>query len=184
MADVPRTRMTAAAFLALPETDERTELLDGEAIVAPAPGLDHQRLVLRLAKLIEGLAAGGEVLVAPVDVLLDEHNVVQPDVLWRAANGPCQPVEGRYLKGAPDLVIEIVSPTSEVRDRGLKFDLYEQHAVREYWIVELEPRFIEVYVLAEGRLRRQGLFPPEAQFNSPVLGGQTVSVSACFGEAE
>ena len=184
MADTPRTRMTAAAFLALPETDEFAELLDGETIVAPAPGLDHQRLVLRLAKLIERLSAGGEVFVAPVDVLLDEHNVVQPDVLWLAPDSQCQRVEGRYLKGAPDLVVEVVSPTSEARDRGLKFDLYEQHGVREYWIVELEPQFIEVYTFAGGRLLRQGLFQPEASFASPILGGQTISAAECFGKAE
>jgi Uma2 family endonuclease len=94
---VVQTRMTASEFLALPESNLPAELLNSEIIMSPAPELSHQDIVGRLYMLIKTLAPGGKVYFAPVDVYLDESNVVQPDVLWIADGSACVPVEGKGL---------------------------------------------------------------------------------------
>lgn len=84
---------------------------------------DHQRSALQVAKVVERLIPQGEVLIVPVDVVLDEKNTVQPDVLWAAEGSQCQAVEGKYLLGATDLVMEVLSPGPTLRDRRDKFRL-------------------------------------------------------------
>jgi Uma2 family endonuclease len=148
--------------------------------MAPAPEIGHQRLVVRLYKAIDGIVPGGEVLIAPVDVYLDENNVLQPDVLWIAPDSRCTPVEGKYFQGPPDLVVEILSPGSGHRDKSKKFKLYERFGVREYWIADPVHRLLEVWQLVEGRFVLQGAFGPGDTFPSAVLGGQTFDVSKVF----
>jgi Uma2 family endonuclease len=163
---VVQTRTTANEFLALPESNLPTELLDGEIIMSPAPELDHQDIAGRLYILIKTLAPGGQAYFAPVDVYLDESNVVQPDVLWIAEGSACVPVEGKYLRGAPDLVAEVLSPGTALRDKRDKFRLYEKYGVREYWMIDPGERLLEVWQLKEGRLARLDVFGPREQFTS------------------
>ncbi len=176
-----RTRMTAAEFLALPESNQITELLDGEVTVTPAPSVEHQDAVLSIALFLKLTVTDGKVNIAPNDVYLDEENVVQPDVFWAGSAGSrCRIGEDRRWHGAPDLVVEVSSPSTFASDRGHKYDLYEQHGVREYWIVEPQARAVEVYVLQEGRFARRGLYQPGERFESAVLSAQ-VDVSKVFG---
>ena len=106
--------------------------------------------------------------------------MVQPDVIWIGPESRCQAVGDQYWHGTPDLVVEVLSPSTAVRDRGYKFDLYERHGVREYWLVEPEGRFLEVYVLEDGRFVRRGLYQEVDDFTSPVLGGQTIVLKDIF----
>lgn len=181
MAQMTRARTTAADFAQLEETTLPTELIDGEIVVSPAPTISHQRSLFDIGKVVEQLIPDGEVFLAPVDVYLDDFNVVQPDIFWISASGQCHAVEDRFFRGAPDLIIEIFSPSTRRRDKGVKFDLYEQHGVREYWMADLEDQYIEVYRLESNRLIRQGLYIPGQTFESSVLGGKTVHVDHLLG---
>ncbi len=107
---VQTRKMTAGEFLALPVSNLPHELIHGEEIMSLSPTANHQRVSGRLFKLIGSLIPGGEVFYAPVGVYLDDENVVQPDILWIGDNSACTWVEGKHLRGAPDLTVEIVSP--------------------------------------------------------------------------
>jgi Uma2 family endonuclease len=120
----------------MPETNQPTELWDGELIMTPAPTPAHQRICFRLAQWLEEFAASnhlGEVFVAPVDVVLSPHRVVQPDILY-ISSANREIIQDR-IRGVPDLVVEVVSTGTWRRDHVDKKALYEQFGVREYWIV-------------------------------------------------
>ncbi|MCK6577875.1 MAG: Uma2 family endonuclease [Anaerolineae bacterium] len=125
-------------------------------------------------------AVGGKVYIAPLDVVLDDANVVQPDVLWIAPEGAHCSVDettGR-LRGAPDLVVEVLSPTSGYRDRRTKFRLYELHDVREYWLVDPREKLITVWTLREGRYELLDTYAENETFTAPLVG--TVAAAALF----
>jgi Uma2 family endonuclease len=175
--------MSAEEFLALPESMTRMELIQGEVLMAPAPEIDHQRTVGYLHILLKTITGTGEVLISPVDVHLGEASVLQPDVLWLAPDTTVEMVEGKYLRGAPELVIEVLSPSTEKVDRAEKFHLYQQHGVGEYWLVSPAGRFVEVYRREEGKFVRLGVFGAGEQFESAVL-GKTIPVSGILPAAE
>ena len=154
---VDKVKMTAKAFFDLPESMLPQELIHGELIVSPAPIPNHQRAVFRLAKLLETLIPDGEVLLAPLDVYFDDENIVQPDVIWIAENSQCK-IEAKYLRGAPDLVIEVHSPGTVWLDKSAKFSLYEKHGVREYWMIDLEGQLAEIWFRQDNRFQRLGVF--------------------------
>jgi len=112
--------------------------------------------------------------------ILDENNVYEPDVLHVAPDSQCEIGEKR-LVGAPDLVVEVLSPGTAKHDRQQKYEAYQRHGVREYWIVAPAYDVIEVWNLEEGAFRRQGAYAGSDQFPSSVL-GETVSVPQIFGE--
>jgi Uma2 family endonuclease len=179
MAAQTKTRVTTAEFLTLPETMQRTELIDGEIFMAPAPELRHQDDILCTAFTLRRLAPQGKMYISPVDVVLDEYNTVQPDVLWIAPESQCVPEDGKRLRGAPDLVVEVLSPGTARRDRREKFALYEKHGAREYWMMDAEAQFVEVWVRGESGFVRLGIFAPDERFTSPLIG--VVVVNDLFG---
>lgn len=151
-------RFTYADYLQWP-ADERWELINGEAYaMAPAPTISHQTLVLSIAKQIDEALDGApcRTLIAPVDVLLpasDEANdhastVVQPDILV-----VCDPskITERNVCGAPDWIIEILSPATARHDHLTKRALYERAGVREYWLVHPVDRVVTLYTLKDGQ---------------------------------
>ena len=163
-------RMTASEFLALPETTLPHELLNGEVTMSPAPTLEHQRLLLRLAKLVEHIVPNGEVFITPVDVYLDESNVLQPDLVWVAEGSAAKSVDNKYLKGAPDLVVEIFSPGTVRRDKKDKFRLYEKFGVREYWMLDPDEKWLEIWLLKDSHFVLVDVFGPNDLCTSPLLG--------------
>jgi Uma2 family endonuclease len=118
--------------------DERMELIEGEIVVTPSPASMHQIIIHRLAVLLDPqiVASGrGQVIEAPLDVYLDDRNVLQPDVLVLLHDrldvlGPTN------IEAAPSLAIEVLSPSTSRRDQGIKRDLYARFGVPEYWIVD------------------------------------------------
>jgi Uma2 family endonuclease len=171
--------MTAAEFRLLPETTTATELIHGEVIVSPSPKRTHQLISSRLFTLLSNLVTDGELLYAPMDIYLDEKNVVQPDLFWISPQSKCQLIND-YWHGAPDLVIEILSPSTALLDKSEKFDLYQQFGVCEYWLVETQSEYIEVWCLESDQLKRKGVFGPEQPFISPVLKEQIVNFNDVF----
>ena len=175
-----QTKMTADEFLQLPESLTLTELIDGQIIMAPAPETGHQITAARGYDIIKALASGGIVLFSPIDVYLDENDVVQPDVLWISPESNCK-IERKYVSGAPDLVIEVLSPSTALRDKQTKFRLYEKYGVREYWIIEPTAQYIEVWSRVDEKFALHGVFAGSESFVSLVLGGKSVEVAAIFG---
>ena len=138
----------------LPETNTAMELWDGEIVMSPSPKPDHQRIVLNFATLLKTFVAAGkrgEVFVSPIDVVLSQRRVVQPDVLFIAAEN--RGIIRDHIRGVPDLVVEVVSEGSWRRDRVEKKNLYEQFGVKEYWIVDPESQTIEVFARDKGVYR-------------------------------
>ena len=140
-------KMTYDQYCLLPEDGKQHELIDGELFVTPAPTPRHQRI---LGKLYSQLSAYvetnslGEVYVAPVDIVLDKHTVVQPDVLF-ISQGRLGIVREKAIAEAPDLVVEILSPSTFYKDLRRKMAAYSQFGVQEYWIVDPEKQTIELY---------------------------------------
>jgi Uma2 family endonuclease len=175
-----REKITADEFFALPETNHLVELIDGEVMVAATPVTKHQRLIGRAYTLLGELAPDGEAFLSPLSVYLDELNIPEPDVMW-VSPANTGVVHDSHLFGAPDLIVEVFSPSTEKRDRKDKFELYERFGVREYWMIDPEPELIEVWVRVEDRFSRLGIYAPGEAFNSPVLAHATVQVNRLFG---
>jgi len=134
--------------------ESRYEIIDNELYdMSPAPNTEHQRIFRKLEfaliKYIETLKLG-EVFNAPFDVILDENNVVQPDILF-ICNENAHKISDRGLEGAPDLIFEILSPSSVYRDQIEKKDLYEKFQVPEYWVIDPANKVIEVLSLNENK---------------------------------
>jgi len=147
--------------------------------MAPPPIPDHQRLVVRFYKLVDGLIPNGEVFVAPIELLLDDGSIPQPDVVWVAADGRCV-IEEKRLHGAPELIIEVLSPGTARYDKIEKYKLYERHGVREYWIASPLEQFVEVFSLENGKFKFMGVFGAEQSFVSPVLDGKIIDLTKIF----
>jgi Uma2 family endonuclease len=138
MKAAPAEKLTYADFLRFPDDGLRHELIDGEHYVTPSSATVHQRLVGRLhialARYLEAHPIG-EVFLAPLDVVLSVHDIVEPDlfvVLQDQVDIVCEP----HVAGAPALVVEILSPGTRRRDEGIKRRLYDRVGVREYWLID------------------------------------------------
>jgi Uma2 family endonuclease len=166
--------------LELPETNQRMELIDGEVIVPPSPELYHQDIVGNVYLLARKLVNAVHVYASPVDVYLDDHNVVQPDVLWIAPDSLCVPVNGKHLRGAPDFVAEVLSPSTARRDKKQKFTLYEKFGTREYWLIDPIAQYVEVWALESDKFALRGVFEPGDSFASILSTALPVEVREIF----
>ena len=175
-------RMSAAEFEALPESSFPTELIEGELVVRGVPIINHQRVAGNTYQMLAKAVPNGEVFVAPVSVKFDDANFFQPEVLWVAASSTCE-ITRDGLNGAPDLVVEVLSPGTASTDRGHKFRTYQAHGVREYWIIEPELRFIEIWQLMNGIFVQHGVYEADESFTSPLL-GQTIALPAILPTEE
>jgi Uma2 family endonuclease len=176
-----KVRVTSAAFRQLPETNRIQELIDGEVIESPALHF-HQQVVLAVAIFLFNLLRGrGTLCLAPTGLSFEEGHDYEPDLFWISPeNTTCiLDAEGRYWHGAPDLIIEVQSPTTARRDHGVKFNTYEKHGVREYWMVDATGLFMVVYRHNGTRYDRVGGFAPGEQFTSAVLGAE-IPVASLF----
>src|SRR3990170_3991731 len=144
-----RVLLTYSDYAALPDDGRRCELHRGELSVTPAPGTRHQEAIVNLIALLlqhvrsRGL---GKVFVAPTDCILSNVTVVQPDVLYIAADRLAI-ISERGIEGAPTLVVEGLSPSTARLDRGRKMTLYAEHGVPYYWTADPESRSVEAYML-------------------------------------
>jgi len=150
MSEPGRDRLlTYADYAALPDDGHRYQLLEGELVMTPSPRAWHQQVSRELeVRLVAHVQENGlgEVFDAPLDVTLDDHNVVQPDLFFISTERASILRDGRIL-GAPDLCVEILSPGTERIDRVRKLELYARFDVTHYWIVDLAARTIEEYLL-------------------------------------
>jgi Uma2 family endonuclease len=146
-------RWTWAEYARLPESGStRYEVIDDELVVTPSPTPQHQRIVRRLILALGSFVEDhnlGEIFPAPLDVVLAEGDYFEPDLLF-VTKSRSDRYSDRGIEGPPDLVVEILSPSTAARDRGIKLDRYRLFGVPEYWIVDPDERRIEVWDLAGG----------------------------------
>jgi Uma2 family endonuclease len=165
----------------LPESNQACELWDGELVMSPTPSFYHQKIALRfyrwLAEWVEQRGLG-EVVAAPIDMVLSPHRVVQPDVLFIAKER--SHIIQRVIMGPADLVAEVVSLGGRQRDRIEKRDLYEQYCVREYWIIDPESQSVEILFLDAGRYVLEARCTVGDTAGSRLLPGLEVPVSGLF----
>jgi Uma2 family endonuclease len=180
MATQPRRIvLTYEDYAALPDDRNRYELFEGELQVSPSPGARHQDVVLGLGALLRqhvrqhGL---GRVFVAPLDVLLSNITVVQPDVLF-VSTVRLALVEEPFVRGAPDLVVEVISPTSGRADRGVKQQLYARHGVAHYWLIDPEQRQATAFRLAEGAYEQVASAGGRERFSAPPFADLAIDLA-------
>ena len=176
-----RTKLTYADYMQTPD-DIRYELLDGELILAPSARTAHQRTTRKVLRRLDDFVEEnelGEVFVAPYDVVLDDFNVVQPDILF-VSNERSHIITDLNIQGAPDLVIEILSPSTARRDKTQKRDLYAQHEVPEYWQADTDAGSVIVLTLEDGAYRVAGIYAKGQTVVSPLLPGFSLNVDDVF----
>jgi Uma2 family endonuclease len=148
-----RTKLTYEDYCCYPDDGRRHEIIEGDHYVNPAPSTYHQhvskRLQYQLYTQIE-LAGHGILFNAPVDVHLTEHDIVQPDLVV-VLNAKKQIITPTKVKGIPDLVVEILSPSTADNDRRLKRNLYERCGIAEYWILDPFEQKFDQLVVKDGR---------------------------------
>ncbi len=178
-----KTRITFAEYAALPESKQIVELIDGE-IVVNAPLDRHQKSLWQIVASLLPILPKGEARFSPIGLKFDDGNSFEPDLFWVSENNTNCVLgsDGRYWHGAPDLVVEILSPSTEANDRGHKFQTYQKYGVREYWLVNPEAKFVEVYTLNTNRLTQQGIYESSQPFESGVLGDVTIDPKTWFSD--
>jgi Uma2 family endonuclease len=178
MISVTRVQMTAEEYRKLPESDEQLQLIAGELIVAVSP-VDMHQLVGGNTYGYLFVRLGARRLRYEADLYLGVGDVPRPDIFWvHLENQGCKVIDG-YWHGTPDLIVEILSPSTAKLDRGKKYQLYERYGVREYWIIDPADRALEVYHLKDGQYVRLGFFEPGMQFGS-LAAGIEIEVTALF----
>lgn len=159
------------------------ELLNGELVKKSAPKPIHQLYSRRITKSLEQFLEAtplGEFFYAPVDVFFDDHNAVQPDICFLTTERSFLIDLNEGILGAPDLIVEILSPGSLRFDRGDKKDLYERFAVKEYWIVDPNNRAVEVYFMRENAYAVHDIFEAGGKITSTVLLGFELEINELF----
>jgi len=175
------TRLTYQDYLSM-DGDERYELIDGELIMVGAPNEAHQTASVFLVSRMFMFADDrdlGKVLHAPYDVVLSDTDVVQPDILF-VSNERAHIRTPANIRGAPDLVVEILSPSSTSRDWREKFELYSKHGVKEYWVVDPANRVVWLALRRGGALEIAGTYGIGDTVSSTVLAGFSVKVDDIF----
>ena len=174
-------KYTHADLLVMPDDGKRREIIDGELYVTPSPVNSHQKILLNLTyafcKFLETHPLG-EVRFAPLDVILSEHDVLEPDLLF-VLNEHLDYLQD-WVRGAPDLVVEILSPTTEARDRGIKLKAYARYGVGEYWIVDPIAQVIEVYRLTGEGFHLAATCAKGKTVKTPLLPGFSLAVGSIF----
>jgi Uma2 family endonuclease len=178
--------LTYDDLLQIPDDGQRYEIIGGELIVNPAPTSGHQRVLGRLYRLIDDhvrRSDAGEVFIAPFDVLLGHFDAVDPDLLFLSAAHPRVPDDQNSIDYAPDLIVEVVSPSSRKIDRIRKMVLYAQAGVPEYWIADPIQRTLTINVL-EGETYIPIQPDADGWYSSRALRGLRVNALDVFAELD
>ena len=185
MKNVKLEEWTYEDYLTLPEGGPfRYEIIDGELCMTPSPNTRHQRisrkLLLVIGKFLETHPVG-EVFDAPYDVIFsqDPLQVAEPDLIF-VSKAHDSIITEKNIQGVPDLLIEILSPTTAANDRRVKLSLYERFGVPEYWIMDPEAETVQVFRLSDGRYGTCLEFRKEDALDSPLLPGLSIPLVEVF----
>jgi Uma2 family endonuclease len=180
------SKLTYDDFVLFPDDGKRHELIDGEHYVTPAPNLRHQAVLQNLNYLLHGFVKEhrlGRVFFAPLDVVFTFHDVVEPDLIY-VSHERDSILTAANLQGAPDLVVEVLSPSTRRRDELLKRGLYERAGVAEYWVVDPVAETVKVYRRAGADFARVELLSAseDDRLSSPLLPGLEIPLAAIFAD--
>lgn len=163
------------------------EIIDGEMIRKSAPTPMHQRICRKLIVILDNFInekKSGEIFQSPIDVYLDEYNKPQPDLVF-VSNEKKAIITNDGIMGVPDLIIEIISPTSVIRDRIEKKNLYERMTVPEFWLIDPEYEAIEIYKLQNNRYELLSAATTlEGELKSALFEGLTITLTDIFSTVE
>ena len=182
----PRIPYTYDDYCTLPEDmSRRYELLHGDLHMVPAHTIRAQRTLRKLLGMLDRYVTAtgsGEVFISPVDVILgqgDAREVAQPDIVF-ISQARREIVKLHGIEGPPDLVVEILSPGTEERDRGYKLKMYARYGVREYWIVDPEAQTVEVYLSRPGEYAAAVRYVAGDNLTSALFPGLSISLKEIF----
>jgi Uma2 family endonuclease len=173
---------TYSHLVSWPDDGRRYELYDGEVYVVPAPMPRHQIALIEIHQCVYRYAQrnGGLVLVAPIDIVFDELNVLQPDIaLFSAARRHHVQLDSA-IRVPPDLVVEVLSPSTARHDLGRKKETFARFGVPEYWVVDPHLERIERHTLVDGRYALTYAAGRDESFESAALAGFRCDVDSLF----
>lgn len=177
-------KVTYDEYCALPEGPPRYQLIDGDLVMSPSANLRHQRILVRLAAALETFVEAkslGTIAVAPLDVVLSDVTVLQPDVLFVSEkNSNILRKEGVF--GAPDLCVEILSPSNRRFDLDIKRHLYARHGVLEYWIIDPDDNTLSCFRLQEDAERPAQIHDSSSKVTSSLLPGFELALNRIFAK--
>ena len=177
-----RIRYKADDIWDTPDDGKRYEVIDGQLYVTPAPVPEHQGVSIALCAYLwpyvrqHGL---GQLYAAPIGVILDEETAVQPDLVYISQERQ-QIIGERSIDGAPDLVVEILSPGTRSRDRGIKQRRYAEAGIPHYWIVDPTTRALEAYRLGEPGYELTGTYSPGSVFRPELFPGLEIPIDTLW----
>jgi len=174
-------KFTYEDYVLMPE-GKRYEIVEGELYMVPAPTTTHQRISRKLEEMLSRFVEErklGEVFDAPIDVVFSETDIVQPDIIF-ISNENKNIIKEENIKGAPDLIIEILSPSSAQRDKIIKKKLYARNGVKEYWLVEPQKKTIEAMVLAKRGYETFKVFSDKEVLTTRLIKGLQIPVENIF----
>jgi Uma2 family endonuclease len=182
MAARSRVRFKATDIWDVSDDNLRYEVIDGELFMTPAPSWQHQEALMKLALIVGQWVYGhglGRVVQSPVGVVLDEEDGVQPDLIY-VSRERASIISERGIEGAPDLVVEVLSPSTEARDRGVKMRRYAVAGVAHYWLVDLRTQALEAYILGEDGYQPAGVFGPGTVFRPALFPGLDITIDTLW----
>lgn len=174
--------LTYADYAALPDDGRRYEIYEGEIEMTPAPSTRHQLVLLNLTHLLHSFLTThrmGVLFFAPTDLILSDLTVIQPDLLV-VLNDRRHLITERGIEGPPNLVVEVLSPATASRDRGIKMQLYARYGVPHCWLADPDSQTLEAYQLEESGYRLVGTLRGSGTFTSPLFPGFSLSGSALW----
>lgn len=176
-----KEKLTYEDYASIPEEPGyQYELIDGVLVRDPTPTFHHQRVSRRLQRILEDYFTGtdpeGEVFDAPLDLFLSKYTVVQPDLLYLPGSRPAQ---NNPIDALPELVVEVLSPSTSRKDRVTKLNHYQTSGIAHYWIVDPEEGVIEAYQLREG-LYTSMVRACEGIFSHPAFPGLSFDLKELF----
>ncbi|MBI2911713.1 MAG: Uma2 family endonuclease [Chloroflexi bacterium] len=173
-----QVRFRAGDIWDTPDDGNRYEVIDGVLYVTPAPSWTHQNASINLGGLLWHHVRErqlGKVATAPVALVLDEENGLQPDLVY-ISRERLHIITERAIEGPPDLVVEILSARTRSRDRGIKMRRYAAAGVPHYWLLDPRSRSLEPYRLTERGYEREGTFGPGSTFHPDLFPGLAISI--------
>jgi Uma2 family endonuclease len=178
-------KYSVAEFLALDTFEENFiyELLDGQIVQRSSPHYQHQSVLFKLAKAIDIFIAdknNGIIFMAPIDVYLDEENYVVPDLIYLSEENKNKLSPEGYIKGSPDIIAEVLSPSTAKHDKGDKMKIYKKHRVAEYWLIDPKARSVEIYVFRQNDYDLDEWQSETGIVKSTVLPGFTLNIEQIF----
>jgi Uma2 family endonuclease len=181
----PGVKLTYDDFQQFPDNGRRHELIAGEHHVTPSPNRRHQAIAMNLSGMLWRYLQEhpiGRVFAAPFDVIFSDFDVVEPDLLYLSRTRMAEIETSPWVRGAPDLVVEIGSPATRQRDETIKRRLYERFGITEYWVIDPELDTIKVYRRAGERYERAAELSLEGSDNliSPLFPDLQLPLATIF----